>query len=91
MKDNLKKALSTQLQNYIDKNAFLLKSDNPYIINIYLKPRLISEATRFACKYCLQKNLIPKQLNEDEWEEVFLFTNTEVIKAFKKYSKLAEK
>lgn len=81
IKISLKRILEKQIVKYIDRNSYLLKSDNSFIINCQLKPRLVSKATQSACSYCKKNNFFTK---EEEYKETFLYSNKFAIKYLNK-------
>ena len=52
-----KKIIKENIKKYIDKNAYLLKTDTLHTAQCHLKPRLVSQAVENACLEC-KKNKI---------------------------------
>lgn len=54
-KKSFKRLLRKNIRRYIDKNCYLLKTDDIRTINCELKPRLVSQAVSNSCKLCQEK------------------------------------
>lgn len=87
MQIKIRQTLKSQIKKYIDSNSYLLKSDNPYIVNCQLKPRLCNEAIQHACEYCIKNKILETNMPEAIWVKIFEIASQEAIKIILKKPK----
>lgn len=71
MQVKIRQTIKSQIKKYIESNLYLLKSDNAYIVNCQLKPRLCNEAIQHACEYCVKNKILDKKMPAANWEKIF--------------------
>lgn len=52
------KSLERCIIKHITKNMYLFFTDDVYIVNCHLKPRLIAGAVEAGCSYCRKKHML---------------------------------
>lgn len=59
----IKKLMQLEIEKYIDKNLYLLKTDQSHTIQFHLKPRMVSQAVENSCLKCRRYKINKEKCN----------------------------
>lgn len=79
-----KLTLKKYITKYIDKNRYLFSTDDAYVINCQLKPRIVSKAVENGFYRCTKENSLSRDEKDPYYQKLFNYGMCFAIKYINK-------